>query len=332
MTDVWMALEAEGFSKHLEVKGYPSIAHMFPNKRKRCGIYVLHFTNGECYVGQSVDVVKRYSQHRKRHTDIERLSFMLIPRDALTPKEIAVIRTLSDIGLPLRNINIVDFSYAHTDFETVMPLDEQLRWRDNPSYIDAAGDRPEDLRQRSLYAENFKLLSLRPMADEIIHVAAQYVHWCIPAYQRSELSFWSCTARPKGPIYVRINTGWQTVFDAGISGDKPWYKFYLTEDQAISALGWSYLGASFNSLVRIPGTPRMRLEFSELKAGGINQTPVVISTSRQCLKRLETEKFVLSVRAFNLGLIQKSPCMWSRNHCFDLADRLVEPQLPYNEA
>lgn len=325
VADIWQALADKNFAKHVPVAGYRSVAHMFCNKRTRCGIYVLHFTNGEYYVGRTIDIVKRYSQHRKKHADIECISFRPLARKYLTAEEKAVVLMLRQADLPLRNINIVDFSYAHTDFETVMSQADQLRWRDNQDYVDATGKRPTDPRQRSLYANNYAALSARPLADEIIRVTGEYVRRTVPAFRRSEMSFWNCTARATGPIYIRINAGWQTVFDAGVSNGTEWYKFYMTENRAVAALGWPLLAAAVNSVVRIPGSLMPRLGLTDLRAGGDNQVTVIASGSINGLKYLGNPKFVLQIRAFNLGLMQKSPCMWSRYHCLDLADRLVEP-------
>ncbi len=325
MADIWQLLTDRNFAKHVSVAGYPSVAHMFCNKRRRCGIYVLHFSNGEYYVGKTVDIVKRYSQHRKKHIDIERVSFRPLAQKYLDAEETATIRLLRQSDLPLRNINIVDFSYAHTDFETIMSQADQLRWRDDFAYVDNTGERPSDPRQRSLYASRYTTLSARRLSEEVIRVTGEYVRRAIPAFRRSEMSFWNCTARASGPIYVRINVGWQTVFDAGVSNGTSWYRFYLTEDRAVTALGWSFLGAAVNSVVRLPGRSVPMLGFTDLRAGGDNQVIVTASGSKSGLKYLENPKFALQLRAFNLGLVQKSPCMWSRNHCLDLADRLLEP-------
>ena len=58
-----------GFEKHLFVKERQSIADCF-TKKNRCGIYILHFENGEYYVGLAIDILKRFAQHRKNHSDI----------------------------------------------------------------------------------------------------------------------------------------------------------------------------------------------------------------------------------------------------------------------
>ena len=50
----------------------PSIAELY-KPDKRCGIYVLRFQNNQYYVGQAVDVIRRYVQHSKVHEDIQEI-------------------------------------------------------------------------------------------------------------------------------------------------------------------------------------------------------------------------------------------------------------------
>ena len=59
-----------GFNHSYNVAGCYSIAHLF-KPDERCGIYILSFQNGYFYVGLATDFVKRYTQHRKIHSDIQ---------------------------------------------------------------------------------------------------------------------------------------------------------------------------------------------------------------------------------------------------------------------
>ena len=63
-----------GFSVCHYVRARNSIKELFKDAGV-CGIYILHFINGEYYVGQAKNVVNRYSSHRKKHLDIDYVSF-----------------------------------------------------------------------------------------------------------------------------------------------------------------------------------------------------------------------------------------------------------------
>src|SRR4028118_633327 len=79
-----------GFTYSTNVEGCTSIADLFKPK-KRCGIYVLHFADGAFYVGKALDVTRRYVQHRKTHTDIEKITFKRVPSPQLKAEECDVI-------------------------------------------------------------------------------------------------------------------------------------------------------------------------------------------------------------------------------------------------
>src|SRR5688572_26199658 len=99
-----------GFAKPLFAQGRYSVADLF--RKKRCGIYVLHFANDMFYVGQAVDVVRRYSQHRHNHSDIHRISFKRVSKKNLDFEERSIVHRMETNGFRLRNIQLVSFSYG----------------------------------------------------------------------------------------------------------------------------------------------------------------------------------------------------------------------------
>lgn len=112
-------LEDLGFTEHHFVQGRASVADLF-RPGQRCGIYVLHCSNGEYYAGQAVDVIRRYTQHRMTHTDIRKISFKRLTRDMLDDEERNVIWTLESQGVALRNIALASVPVGESDFDLVM--------------------------------------------------------------------------------------------------------------------------------------------------------------------------------------------------------------------
>lgn len=53
-----------------EVRGRLSISDLFPVSRGRCSIYLLKYADQTYYIGQAVDAVRRFSQHRKNYDNI----------------------------------------------------------------------------------------------------------------------------------------------------------------------------------------------------------------------------------------------------------------------
>ena len=113
-----------GFDKFFYAKGMRSIAGQF-TKNNRCGIYILHFENGEYYVGLAINVVNRHAQHRQKHLDIEYISFMEAPKSKLPDIEKEIVYKLERLKKPLRNINIVSIIIGETDLDLVVSKEDQ---------------------------------------------------------------------------------------------------------------------------------------------------------------------------------------------------------------
>ncbi len=73
MAGIEATLVALGFKKHFMVQGRARIRDLF--RSGACGIYVLHFQNGEYLLGETQDVVQAFSEHAKDYYDIQQISF-----------------------------------------------------------------------------------------------------------------------------------------------------------------------------------------------------------------------------------------------------------------
>lgn len=315
-----------GFPKPHNVQGRGSIADLF--RKQRCGIYVLHFADGAHYVGQAVDVVRRYAQHRQAHRDIQQISFKKVSRKNLNTEERSIVHVMENSGFHLRNIQIVSFSYGETDFDLLMSRSEQKRWLEDLSIRDVNGDRVIDERLRSLYTRKYQTFRQMPHAPEVTSVLREYVQTCIPAVKQTEISFWMCSCLPYSSVYSRINVGWQTTFDAINFEDKVYYRWYLTRNLAEQIFGWTLTAVNEDTgfiLSDFEEYPELVVEFqkSDLTKGGDDQVFIIVEGESNVIKLMHDEYMLTAVRLFNLGLMQKSPCPWGRNHCMDLADQLV---------
>lgn len=170
-----MDLQAiDNFSQPRYVRGRSSIADLFlPGER--CGLYILHFVNGEVYAGQALDVTRRYVQHRKVHTDIEEISFRQVEKNSLDNEERRLIWELEQSGHRLRNITFTSLPKGESDFDLIMPATEQERWLYEQCMVEPDGDRliEPDLRRKYYQAcERFVRL---PHAHQAINVLKAYV-------------------------------------------------------------------------------------------------------------------------------------------------------------
>ncbi|WP_081751520.1 GIY-YIG nuclease family protein [Corynebacterium vitaeruminis] len=82
--------------RRFELRGATSLASILEGGHT--GIYILEFANGERYVGQSVDVRSRFTQHvhgsgHKPWTDVTAFAFLDVPAADLNRVERLIIET-----------------------------------------------------------------------------------------------------------------------------------------------------------------------------------------------------------------------------------------------
>lgn len=71
-------LKEHGFCEFKNIDNKHSKGDIFQkifNGKNICGIYILAFQNGMYYVGQSINIWKRFIQHNKNYDDIIAISF-----------------------------------------------------------------------------------------------------------------------------------------------------------------------------------------------------------------------------------------------------------------
>jgi hypothetical protein len=304
------------------VLGRPSIADLFPPKR-RCGIYILHFTDGWYYVGQAIDVTRRYSQHCQNHDDIERISFKPFSAQNLNAHEQRVIAELERNGYKLRNVALVSIPHWESDFDALMSPNEQSEWLSNLNISNVKGKRVDHPELRQRYRKKFQRLEKLPFYQDIAQILREYVHKCIPSVVEGEMSFWCCTCLPhyNDPtvkIYSRINIYWQEVFTAFLvhGHGQPYFSFHLAHSLLTTQFGPRLSGLK---------TRYRSLEVTDhyYNPGGRDQCNLVIGGISETRRLLNDVSVLPAIREFNLRLSKKGACVFSRYHCLDLADKLI---------
>lgn len=309
-------LEAMGFSRGEYVQGRASIADLFKPGR-RCGIYVLRFSNGEFYAGQAVDVTRRYAQHRKTHADIEQLTLKEVPKGKLDEEERSLIWGLEREGWPLRNVTFASIPKGESDFDLVMPPEEQERWLGDLGCADEGGERLVDPELRRRYRGHFQRFLEMRHAEEALEVLRTYVKVGIPAIRRGEVSFWACSCLPTDGVYSRVNIYWQEVFTVSTSLNDIRFSLHLARSPLEKALG-----NRESPLLR--RHPTLRHTGHRYAPGGQDQTSFEIKGAEVAKELLADEDVLRGIRLLNLRLMQKGPCAYGRYHCMDLADRLLD--------
>lgn len=212
-----------GFPEPDSVISLRSIAHLFGSTRNRCGIYLLIFPHDRAYIGQAVEVVRRFAQHRCSYKNINAFSFIPVGRRRLDEEERFLIQRAEILGLSLLNTVHASNVVGETDLDFVVSPDEQAAWSEAPALFNQRENvdplvLPESQVQRFL--AKFLEFRERPMSPIVVELMQEYVLNCIPAPARTEYSFWvsSClpaTNRTTWPRLACINAAMMETFVVG---------------------------------------------------------------------------------------------------------------------
>lgn len=189
-----------GFPPLKPVATLPSVAHLFSSKRKnsRCGVYLLAFPDNTYYIGQTVEVVYRFSQHLRRHA-ISGFSFIPTRKALLDGVEFDKIRLAENLGFRLINIVHTTVSAVEADLDLVLPPAEQAKWVGRGAYHFKRDPSPSiALPQAHIdrFAPKFQQFLAHPLALSAAKLLGTYLVSAIPSPRRTEYSFWNVSCMP----------------------------------------------------------------------------------------------------------------------------------------
>lgn len=314
-----------GFDKYIYAKDRLSLADCF-TKNNRCGIYILHFQNGEYYVGLAIDVINRHAQHRLNHLDIEYISFKEVNKEKLVTVEKQTVYALENLKKSLRNINLVSIVTGDTDLDLIVSSEVQQQWSnyqlDFESIETNRFDYP-DLRRK--YSTKFTKLKSSKYFGQICEILQAYVLNAILLPYKTEYSFWCCSCLPAGrnKVFSRVNIFWQEVFtlyedEFIMIDDKKIFK-----DLAVSIhLCKSKLFEHYSEQELQEKYISLELSDHFYEPGGQDQQNIIIGAV-DFLNLLDDTPILDAIKEFNLRLMRKGGCIFNRYHCFDLADEAL---------
>lgn len=312
---------SEGF----DVKGRLSISDLFPKTKNRCGIYLLKFSDNTFYIGQAVDAVKRFSQHRRNHDTIVYYCFQSVKKVDLNAVEQKLIRQAELSGLLLTNKTFVTNVIGETDLDLLISTEEQENWLHK--HIELPNENVDlytsiEDKVKVKYRQNFYKLKESAHYEQLKRILALYIKNCIPAYKKTELSFWALTGLPSTnkntwPRYTCLNINAMEVFVTGI--------------EKVSKKPFAFLNVSGHFLERKENTKRLFSRYSSIeieetayRTAGNDQYRVSLRSFEEVEGMLESEQPVIqSAKELNLRLMRKGGTIYSPYHCFDLAKDIL---------
>ncbi len=299
-----------GFPEAEPVATLRSIAHLFGASKNRCGIYLIEFVGEKFYVGQAVDVVRRFAQHRKNYDEIIGFSFIPTPRKDLDETERSLIRKAEQLHL-------------------VLPREQQDSWLASPATFNrddtslSAISLPDAQLER--FSSQFRKYKEHPLFSLSSRLLSLYLGNCIPSPRQTEYSFWavSCfpsTNRNTWPRLVCVSIG---VMEALVIG---YFKNSPTEIWGFLTVASDVLSEAYENdeslMAAFPSSEIIRREYRD---AGQHQI-TLWAGDEQSLSVLLEDKIVQKAAAtLALRVMRKRATIYSKFHCKQLADLAMMP-------
>jgi hypothetical protein len=317
---------ALGFPTLEPVASLNSIAHLFGQSKKRCGIYLLRFPDSLFYIGQSVNVVRRFSQHRRVHNDIVGFSFMPTPEPGLDESEKAFIYRAEALGLKITNAVHMTNIVGTTDLDLILSSAEQDAWFRAPCRFNES-DKASPIvlteAQHVRFAKHFSRFQQHPLALRSLALLQQYVLNCVPAPRRTEYSFWSVSCMPSTnrstwPRLFCVNAGVMEMFVVGAKRQNTnslWSFVNVAKDTVIEQWG------SLSSLKR--AFPFVEIVHRGYRDAGRNQVSLHVYKNAPMEKLLGDPGVSKAAAMLNLRVMRKRATIYGKYHCTQLANRAL---------
>jgi len=312
-------------TSEIETVGRLSISDIFPKSKKRCGIYCFKKSNETYYIGQAVDVVRRFSQHCKNHDNIVCIWFQPIPKKNLDTVERDLIFKAEKSGLPIVNRTLVSSIIGETDFDFLIDREMQEKWINSRKNIILDKDRVNPLEKyRIRYRDSFLKLKKDEIYPDLKVLLKTFIKNCIPFPRKTEMSFWEVSCLPSTnsshhPRYFALNINQMEVFVVGhLQGSKDFWAFISTSKENF------LLGDNIEDISA--DHEYSDIEYSDerqYRAAGYDQMQFHFTSMKELQLFLTEPRFIRSAKLFNIRLMRKGGTIYSKFHCFDLVDDVL---------
>lgn len=319
MTDLRVA--ELGFPPLKHVESLESIAHIIRNPRKRCGIYLLEFNDSFHYIGQSLNVVRRYSEHRKNHMDIEGFSFLQTARVNLDQTEQELIFRAERLGFHLRNTVHSTEVTGETDLDLILPVDQQERWVKDPASYEQSNPSPRvtfPKARQGRFGYKFLKFQHHPLSEEASLLLREYLLNCVPSPRLTEYVFWAVSCMPSTSNEYRrlfcINAAMMEAFVVGEKRGEPgsfWSFINVAGDVLLSQ--WGSLEAVLRSY------PLIEIEKSVYRDAGNDQLSLKTEDLETMRAMVADQRITRPAGALVLRVMRKRATIYGKYHCPQLA-------------
>ena len=311
-----------GFAAMASVATLRSIAQLFGSSKPRCGIYLLEFPEHRFYIGQAVEVVRRFAQHRKTYDEIVGFSFIPTQRSELDEVERSLIRRAEDLGLVMLNTVHASNIVGDTDLDLVVSPSEQGQWLSHPAAfndIDASSPIVLPLSQLERFAEQFRRFNMHRLGPGASSLLKTYVRYCLPVPKRTEYSFWvvSCLPSTNYGTWPRLFCASAGVMELLVVG---YHKSFPSKMWGFVTVASDVLSETFaddESLnIAFPSIKVVRRDYRD---AGQHQITLHATTEQSMKALLRNTAIRRAAATLALRVMRKRATIYTKFHCKQLA-------------
>jgi hypothetical protein len=312
-----------GFPPIGTVSTLRSIAQLFGSTKSRCGIYLLEFPRQKFYIGQAVDVVRRFAQHRQNYDEINGFSFIPTRRTHLDEVERDLIHKAEMAGFVILNTVHVSNVVGDTDLDMVVSKEEQTKWLTSPPAFnrrDTASQIVLPVAQVERFSDPFRKLQEHRLFSTSSKLLRKYLHHCVPSPKRTEYSFWvvSClpgTNRNTWPRLLCVSAGVMELLVLGHHKDSP------SEMWGFVTVASDVLAESFATEKALQvAFPSINIAKRQYRDAGQHQVTLFANDERSMKAILEHKAVQRAAASLALRVMRKRATIYSKFHCKQLAD------------
>ncbi len=315
-----------GFPPAKPVFTLRTVAHLFSSSKSRCGIYLLEFPEKRFYIGQAIDVVRRFGQHRKNYDDILGFSFISVRRSSLDQVERNLIQMAEQLGLIILNTVHASNVIGETDLDMVLSPEEQSTWLSCPAQFNKNDTATPIILpdvQLNRFAKQYHRFKENPLYLPASDLLKTYVQYCIPAPKRTEYSFWSVSCLPTTNIntWPRLLCVSAAVMELLVLGN---HKGTPSTMWGLMTVASDVLMDTFKtdkSLMKI--FPSIELIKRQYRDAGQHQISLFAPDEQSITDILKHTVVQQAAASLVLRVMRKQATIYSRFHCKHLANNAM---------
>jgi hypothetical protein len=186
---------------HWSVPADAAPTTFLPLDHALCGVYTLHFANGERYVGQTVNLTNRLADHLCRWRDIEGLDFIAASHEELNDLERRMIAQ-TEREYTVRNRALTGMPGGEVPLDLVVDSQLQKEWFDGVLATYPEDTRMKEAERRIRTQPKFDQLQRYREFDAVLGDLTTYIANVIPWPSVTGGLFWGVSAVP-GTAHVK---------------------------------------------------------------------------------------------------------------------------------